>query len=56
MYAVTMIQRTTKKVIELLGFANNEDEVNELIDRCCRQHGADWIGSNGYDFAVELAI
>lgn len=55
MYAVAMIKQSTKEVVELLGFASNQSEVDKLIDDACRHHGADWIGTNGFGFAVMLA-
>lgn len=40
---------------DLIGFANTEEEVNELIDGYISKHGADYLGSIGTDFRVELA-
>ena len=56
MYAVTLLIQKTKEVVELLGFANSQEEVDALIDACCRKYGADWLGSKGYGFGVELAF
>ena len=41
--------------LDLLGFANTEDQVNDLVDKYISRHGADYLGSKGVRFNAELA-
>ena len=40
---------------ELLGFANTEEQVNELVDKYICHYGMDYLGSKGVRFNAELA-
>ena len=53
MYAVTANFRDGG--IDLLGFASEQNEVDTLVDRYISRHGADYLGSKGVQFNVELA-
>ena len=41
--------------LDLLGFANTEDQVNGLVEQYITRHGADYLGSKGVSFHAELA-
>lgn len=53
MYAMTAVYANGRVV--LLGFVNNETEVNAMIDRMCREYGTEYLASAGVHFNIELA-
>ena len=41
--------------IDLIGFVNSQAEAESKIDGYITRHGADYLGSRGVQFNVELA-
>lgn len=41
--------------LDLLGFANTEDQVNGLVEQYINRNGAEYLGSKGVRFHAELA-
>lgn len=41
--------------LDLLGFANTPEQADAMVDGYITRHGADYLGSRGVRFNVELA-
>ena len=54
MFAVSLFKNDV--FVKLIGFVNSHEEVENIFDMFVRKYGAEWLGANGYDFKVELAI
>ena len=53
MFAVAAYFKDSR--VDLLGFAWTTEQVSEMIEEYISRYGADFLGSNGCQFNVELA-
>ena len=53
MFAVVAVFKNGS--IDLIGFANTNEEVEKLVDRYISRYGAEYLGDKGVRFNVELA-